>query len=279
MYKKILAAVNEYTNSEMAARYAISVAKSCRARLTLMSVSPQGASPGALRKEEAALERLSIEAEWHGVVTEKVVVPGEPLESIAGHVREHGIDLVFIATRREEVARRLFVNTLSRKMMLKLPCSVAAVRVVRMERAAPRKILVPLRGGRQFDEERAYFIARLAEGSGSRVTLFHLPEPITKFFHGETHLRPSERDEVIPRDIVEFMDELGRQGIPHEKRTATGSVSRTITSEAAFGRSDLIVMGASQRSLIRSFIKGNPMEEVLRETPCNLIIFRPRHAR
>jgi nucleotide-binding universal stress UspA family protein len=34
-------------------------------------------------------------------------------------------------------------------------------------------------------------------------------------------------------------------------------------------------MGASERSLLKSIIRGNPVEEVLRETPCNLIILRP----
>jgi len=46
--------------------------------------------------------------------------------------------------------------------------------------------------------------------------------------------------------------------------------------EAALHRSDLIVMGASERSLVQSLIWGNPVEKVLRETPCNLIIFLPR---
>jgi hypothetical protein len=34
-------------------------------------------------------------------------------------------------------------------------------------------------------------------------------------------------------------------------------------------------MGASERSLLRSIISDNPVENVLRETPCNLIILRP----
>jgi len=36
-------------------------------------------------------------------------------------------------------------------------------------------------------------------------------------------------------------------------------------------------MGASERSLLSSILKGNPVEEVLRETPCDLIILKPRH--
>jgi len=41
-------------------------------------------------------------------------------------------------------------------------------------------------------------------------------------------------------------------------------------------RSDLIVMGASERGLLKSILCGNPVEEVMREAPCNLLVFRPR---
>ncbi|MEW6054190.1 MAG: hypothetical protein AB1552_10465 [Nitrospirota bacterium] len=35
-------------------------------------------------------------------------------------------------------------------------------------------------------------------------------------------------------------------------------------------------MGASERSLLGGIVRGNPVEEVLRETPCNLIILGPK---
>ena len=56
-----------------------------------------------------------------------------------------------------------------------------------------------------------------------------------------------------------------------------GAVGKSITIEGAAKRHDLIVMGASQRSLWASFLKGNPVEDVLRQTPCDLIILNPKH--
>jgi nucleotide-binding universal stress UspA family protein len=58
-----------------------------------------------------------------------------------------------------------------------------------------------------------------------------------------------------------------------------GRVSRAITIEAAHRRNDLIVMGSSERSLVSSIVSENPVERVLRETLCNLIVFRPGHGR
>ncbi|MEW6584454.1 MAG: universal stress protein [Nitrospirota bacterium] len=277
MYKKILAAVNEYSNSEIAARYAVALAQSSRARLSLVFVAGEDKGKDSFARAESALERLFLEAQKRDIEVESVTESGSPLEKIAGIVKRDSIDIVFAATRREDVRRRFFVKTLAKEFILKLPCSVAIVRVVRMSKGSPRNILVPLRGRLSHLEERSCFVAKLAETFNASVTLLHMNRPITSFFTGETHLTPSQREEHAPKDIERFTDCLRRFEITHEKKSGYGAVSRAITIEAAHGRNDLIVMGASERSIIRSILYGNPVEEVLRETPCNLIILRPRH--
>ncbi|MBI4849951.1 MAG: universal stress protein [Nitrospirae bacterium] len=276
MYKKILAAVNEFSNSEIASRYAITLAKSSHAKLYLVFVAEEKIEKDKLRHAEAALERLFLEARNTGVDVESITECGEPVSKIKKLVKEHDIDIVFAATRREDVKKRFFVKTLSRQLMVKLPCSVAMVRVVKMAGIHPKHILVPLRGHLTDIEERAYFVATLAEGSGAGITLFHLHKPITSFINGEMHLKPVQRDEYVPKDVEKFREHLNKYKIPHEKKTGTGSIARAITLEAAHRKNDLIVMGASERSLLSSIVKGNPVETVLRETPCNLIIFRGR---
>ncbi len=275
MYRRILAAVNEYTNAEVAARYAIALAKSCSAKLSLVFISKPGQHRDALRNAESALGRLFVEASDQDLEVESLTETGDPFGKIYDVVRREGIDIVFTATRREDVKKRYFLKTLAREFIVRLPCSVAVVRVVRMGRVHPRHILVPVRGRMRSVEERACFVAELARGFGAEVTIFHAPRPITSFFHGDIHLTPAEREGHIPRDIEEFTRCLNRYVVRHEKRTAYGGVSRAITIEAVRRRNDLIVMGASERGAVRSVVSGNPAEEVLRETPCNLIILRP----
>ena len=98
-----------------------------------------------------------------------------------------------------------------------------------------------------------------------------------RFFHGEIHLSPAEWEARLPPDIAQFIEQVNRYDIGHEKRLIPGIVGRNITIEAAAKRHDLIIMGASGRSLLQSFVRGNPVEHVLRETPCDLIILRPGH--
>jgi len=275
MYKKILAAINEYTNSEIAARYAIALAQSTRAKLSLVFVAEEKKGKDSFARAQAALERLFIEAQKQDIEVQSVTESGDPLGKIADIVRRDSIDIVFAATRREYREKRYFVRTLSKEFMVKLPCSVALVRVVRLSKGYPKNILVPLRGQSTSLDERACFVAKLAEAFHASVTLFHLHKPITSFFQGETWLKSSERKEHVPKDIERFTDCLNNYKISYEKKSGYGIVSREITIEAAHKRNDLIVMGASERSILKSIVRGNPVEEVLRETPCNLIILRP----
>jgi nucleotide-binding universal stress UspA family protein len=78
-------------------------------------------------------------------------------------------------------------------------------------------------------------------------------------------------------DISQFMERLGHHDIAHEGKLLPGRTARNITVEAFARRHDLIIMGSSRRSPWASLIRGNPVEEVLRETPCDLIILTPRH--
>lgn len=277
MYTRVLAAVNEFTNSEITAWYAIALAKACKATLSLVFVAEDGLDREALRKAESALERLFREAAGRDIEVKSIVEKGNPLKKICDIVKQNDIEIAFTSTRREDIEKRFFTRTLARDLMVKLPCSVATVRVVRMSRGHPKNILVPLRAHMTSLEERACFVAKLAEEFNSSVTLFHLSTPLTSFFHGEMQLNPAQGEDGTPKDIEQFIEYLNRHKILHENRIRYGTVSRSITIEAAHKRNDLIIMGASERSLLRSITRGNPVEDVLRETPCNLIIMRPKH--
>jgi nucleotide-binding universal stress UspA family protein len=210
-----------------------------------------------------------------GLEVQSITVKGAPLKTISAVVREHDIDLVFTATRREDIQKRFFVRTHAREFMMELPCSVAMVRVVEMGRTHPRNILVPLKGHLSHVEERAYFTAKLAKGLNARTTLLHLPGPITWSFHSRAKERSSGPQKHTAKGVEDFISRLEHYKVLHERRTGQGSVARSITTEAAFRKNGLIIMGASERGLFKSLLSSNPVEEVLRETPCNLIVFRP----
>jgi nucleotide-binding universal stress UspA family protein len=276
MYNKILAAVNEHLNSEVAARYALQLAKQAKARITFCAIAAKGLSDKTFQTAEAAIKRLAYAAREAGVESDCVLRTGDPLEQIKKVVATEKIGLVFAATRHEDVQKRFYAHTTARQLSLHLPCSVALVRVVRPGRVQPKTILVPLKARMNHIAERVFFTALMAGAFGSRIHLFHTTKPMMRFFHCEVHLTPVEWEARLPADISLFVDQLDRYNISHEKKLLPGIVERTITIEAASKRHDLIIMGASERSLWNSLLRGSPVERVLRETTCNLIILRPR---
>ena len=277
MYKKILAAVNEHLNSEIAARYALNLTKACGAKFYICFIAEKGMPQSSFDKAENAVKRLFIEAEELDIKVESITETGEPVTEIKKIVRHEEINIAFASTRREDIERRFYTGTVARSLSLNLPCSVALVRVVHMGKIHPRKILVPLKARIDHVKERSYFTVKMAEGFNSKVVVFHATKPITKFFHGEIHLTPAQWEKRLPDDISDFMGHIKRYQIDFEGRLLPGAAARSITIEAAAKRHDLIIMGASERGLLASILRGNPVEDVLRETPCDLIILKPRY--
>lgn len=274
MYRRILAAVNEHLNSEVAARYALHLAKSCNAKIYFCFIADRRLASPAFNKAEEAMKRLFAEAGKMGIEAEAITETGEPVAEITKLARHERINLVFVSTRSEDLHRKLYKGTVARRLMLELPCSVALVRVAHMGKCHPRKILVPLKAKIPRAGEKAFFAAKLAEAYGSKLFVFHVAKPVAKFFHGELHLTPVELERKMSEDIASFVKLLGRHDVKTEKRLVAGHESKSIAIEASVKRHDLIIMGASERGLLRSFLQGSPVELLLKESPCDLIILK-----
>ncbi|MBS1128187.1 MAG: universal stress protein family, partial [Nitrospirae bacterium] len=206
MYRKVLAAVNEHLNSEVAARYAMHLARAAGAKLFLYSVRQPGQTEAAFELARDAAQRLQHRAREIDIDAECLFETGDPVEKIRAIVLAEGIDLVFTATRREDVKHRIIRGgTTARRLLPGLPCSVALVRVVHMGRTHPREILVALKKQIDHIPERSEFTALLAKAFEARVHLFHVTRPVKKFFHGEMHLTPVEWEEKVPPDMSRFI--------------------------------------------------------------------------
>ncbi|RMG72800.1 MAG: universal stress protein [Nitrospirae bacterium] len=278
MYKNILATINEHLNSEVTARYALNLARVCNARFVLTFIAEKKLTEGDIETAHRSLHKLFEEARDLGLQVESISLSGEPLKEMKKIVIKEDIDIAFISTRKEDIKKRFYAGTTARRLLIGLPCSVAMVRVVHFGKVHPRKILVPLKARIPHLKERAFFTAKMTEAFGAKVYLFHCTMPEESFFLGKSHLTPLQWGKRLKGDLAEFIELLKQSGIESEDRLSTGATAKKIALEASSRRHDLIIMGASERSLLTSILKGNPVEELLRETPCNLIILKSRHA-
>src|SRR3990167_8668937 len=187
MYTRILAAVNEHLNSEIAARYALNLARVCESKLYVCFIARGGLSRPDFESAEIAGKRLFVEADQQNIPVESIVETGDPVRRIQEITRQEEISIVFASTRREDIQRRFYAGTVARTLLLDLPCSVALVRVAHTGQIHPRRIFVPLKARIDHVQERAFFAAKLAAAFHSKLFLFHATKPITRMFHGDIH--------------------------------------------------------------------------------------------
>lgn len=277
MFHRVLMAVDGSFNSESAGRYAIALAESSNAQLYVVFVVSDD-----LDDEEVAAGRRSVDhiverARGLGVEAEGIIERGAVVPAIRNVVEKYGIDLSIAAARHADVERRFFVRSVSRELTVTLPSSMLVVRVLRPGRPSPyRKILAPVRDWRYNREERVNLLTDLARHFKSRIVLFNVrevPYPTIRWLTVEkgqrlraegTHRMEPLAEELRARDIeVDVRVEIDTQA------------RRTLLIEAAGGY-DLMVLGATRRNILKQVVSGNPIEEALRSSPCDIMIWRPR---
>jgi len=271
MYRRILTAVDESLNAHAAFRYAMALAQACGATLFVAGVltpTMTGTEEGAMAQSAGALVS---EAEERAVPAHLLMERGDVVKTLDILARAHHIDVVMTASRRHDVERRYFLRTVPQRLMAVLHCSLIIVRVVHLGLLAhPRQILVPVLGGAFDNAERAYVVSQLAAHFHAKLIVFHALEEAHRRGQAVPHEAGTER-------VGPFLERLREAGTEPQVRIVTGPlVGEAIMQEAARHRHDLIIMGASQRSLFSTWRRGNPVEDVMRRTPCDLFVCRSR---
>jgi nucleotide-binding universal stress UspA family protein len=194
---------------------------------------------------------------------------GDVVQTLNTLVHTHDIDVVMTASRRHDAEERYFLRTVPQRLMSVLGCALIIVRVVHLGLLAhPRQILVPVLGGVFDHAERAYVVSQLAAHFHAKLIVFHTLEEARRRGQAVPH-------EAGARQVRAFVDRLREAGTEPEVRIVTGPlVGEAIMQEAARHRHDLIIMGASQRSLFSTWRRGNPVEDVMRRTVCDLFVCR-----
>lgn len=271
MYRRILTAVDESLNAHAAARYALALAQACEATLFVAGV----VTPTTTDPEEGAMAQsagsLVSEAETRGVAAHLLMERGEVVNVLDDLARTHHIDVVMTASRRHDVEQRYFLRTVPQRLMAVLHCSLIIVRVVHLGLLAhPRQILVPVLGGAFDHAERAYVVSQLAAYFHAKLIVFHTLEQVRRRGQAVPH-------EAGTKQVSPFLERLREAGSEPQVRIVSGPlVGEAIMQEAARHRHDLIIMGSSQRSLFSTWRRGNPVEDVMRRTPCDLFVCRTR---
>lgn len=271
-------AVDGSYNAEAASRYALAIAKAYQARFFLAFVVTEETKRASLRSAQESVDRILAEAQGLHLPFQAITQTGKVVPILRNIVEKEGIDLALFATRHKDTKGGFFVQTVAQSLTLSLPCPVVIVRNVQPGRMAhPRHILIPLTYEYNSGlDEQAAFAAGLINHFRAKAVLFHVHNPLSYFGLVRGSATTGEKGAPLSDNLEVFLSILKKNGVLPEIRVVRSArPGRAIYMEAAAQKHDLILMGATQRSFLKRVTEGNPVEEMLRETPCDLMIHRP----
>ncbi len=273
-YKNILVAIDGTFHSNLAARYSYQFVRAFNSKLFVVTVISKGMSEREEQSASSSIVKITDEASAAGLDVEGVILRGDVIEAINRFVREHKIDIVFTSTRRPHNSRRFFVKSVTSGLMSGLSCSVIAIKISHPGRSLrSRRVLVPVIGDGYMDKERADIVEALADGVKSSITVFHVNELSSSMKKSLDEAKQGLLLEASEIKISSFVKELRTRGINASVKIVSGSKVRDeIISEASHHKYDLIILGTTKRNIVKKAVSGNPVEEILRDAPCDVML-------
>ena len=277
-FKKILVAVDGSFHAGIAARYSFALAGTFNAKLFVAAIITKEMDEHEEKAVAAAVAKVLDEATDLQtnipIDIEGVLLKGDVISAIERFVRDNKIDLVIASTRGPHRDRRFFVRSVTSGLMSRLSCSVIGIKVTHPGRSIrPKKVLVPVIGDNFHIQERADIAEALHGRFASRISVFHVIELAALSIK---RLDPQKKERLIAsaeQSLASFMDELSRRGIDAGRKIVIGRNAREeVISEASHHKYDLIIVGTTTRNIVKRVVSGNPVEEILRDTPCDVML-------
>lgn len=205
-------------------------------------------------------------------------------EGILAQLDATAADLLVIGTHGRSGFQRLFLGSVTEKVIRKARCPTLVVppRAPDVGPSAPvqfQRILCPV----DFSESslRAFAHAvSMAREAGARLTLLHVietpsvisPEPAALEID-LARIREAAVTETRRR-LHELIPQEARTSCTVETAIVQGGAHREILRQAADQRSDLIVMGGHGRGAVDGLLFGSTTHHVIRGAACPVLIIR-----
>jgi nucleotide-binding universal stress UspA family protein len=261
------------------ARYAIRFAATEADRKLLLL----HASDGRVEETVAAARfaRLAEASADAGVACHLEVLPlGPSVHRTLRQAIPHDPDALLLCGTRVKPRRQAFLTGSVAELLLRgHQCPVLALRVVQPGLLGlPHDLLLPLAGHASGFARLAPILRRLAPQLRKIYFLHALPaNPLA-----QPHLSPVRQQQqlqggrrYLDRVCAELAKELGPPSFAVDRRVLiSADPAHLILVEASRLKAQMLLLGASERSLAHRAFHGQTLERILRDTPCDVGIYR-----
>ena len=249
------------------ARHAIALAGRFHSSLTLLHVTAPG-------EEAAGRERLAgfLAGEFGDLAAARLVVPGEPAETIVRLAHETGTDLIMMPTRGWGPFRRYILGSVTAKVLHDAPC--AAWTGIHVEEtgeppALPHKVACALDVA-SGDGSVLGWAAGFASACGSPLMAIHAI-PLLEF-HPQLQYYEADMRKALVAEAREKIAHMlaGGPAADTEIHVEGGVVPRVVRAAAQDHQADLLVIGRSSGGSLLGRLRTNSYA-IIREAPCPVI--------
>jgi nucleotide-binding universal stress UspA family protein len=265
-------------NGDWVARYAVRLAAASSSRRLHVVHVAAGGGAGEL---DASLGRIAASCDLEGVALRTTQVPGarKVAAALVETVPARRDVLLVCGVRRRDMGRGLLAGTVSARLLRSARHNVLAVRAVHpASLGAPRRLALPLSGNPQ-TVGRMLPLLRLLSSSLHEVVCFRT---MTVGRFRFRHLTPvggarleGEGRAFLRAQAALLREELGSHGPRVDLHvTVSDDWPKEIVLAASRFSADLVLLGATERSLPGRVFLGNPLEQILHRCPCDVAIHR-----
>ncbi len=266
------------THGDWVARYAMRMAT----RLPDSGVHVLHVEDGEFAKGyvEARLARLKAACAELALPVEVTVAPARSsvAATLLALVPEDPTHFLVCGTRVRQKGRGFLADTVSEQLLRVGRCQVLSVRVVQPGLlGVPRRFLVPVSGRPEGIRVGLPFL-RLLVPEASEVEVLLVHRVSHRRFRQISHAEASRLVEHGQGYVSQVEHSLSAElGLPLGRVDGAAVLSDDIPKEIAIHagkhKSQLIYMGASVSWLRKRSVYGNPIEQVLRNAPCDVAIY------
>ena len=211
-----------------------------------------------------------------------VAVRRPPATAILDYTKEHGIDLVIMATHGRRGIGRLVLGSVTSEVVRAAHVPVLVLREPARATMWNRleRILVPHDTSQH--SQRALAMAKeIAASSGATLDLLHvLPDPVMPAFYGtavaavyDTHRGPLR--EEATRELERLVEAAPGAPVPYRIHVRTGDPSREILHAANELASELVLLSSHGLTGLDRLLLGSVAERLVRACVIPVLVVEP----
>jgi len=230
---------------------------------------------------EFARKNLELCCEFAGrqsIACDGLVREGNPADHIVAAIRQFRVDRVLLGTRSRSRLGKLLLGSVAEQVLRSVNLPVVTVGPeAHLPVEKHERVVLHATTLRETSRPSAALACQMAANQGAKLVLLHVLPPVDEM---ERKGLPTGLDSVALRELQILAQETGnvKSGADSctviEPHVVHGNPSIEILAEASETHADLIVLGATERSVFENLTRDRTIYRVLAHARCPVLTLR-----